>query len=142
MKKLLAIAVLFVGLTSLIPAKVTAQTSVIALRNPNSLALDTASQAAAEGPKTLIVKSTLKTINLVVKTTKISGTIAGRIDWQGSNNNVDFATIDTVALADASKNYTYKEVDKGWLYYRALITQTGTSSLSYSGTYYTTEPKR
>lgn len=112
-----------------------------ALINPNGLALDTGSQVAAEGPKTAVVKGIAKTFTIVLKTTKISGTIAGTIAWQGSDNGVDFATIGSAtALVDATANYQYKEVDKGFLYYKALITQTGTSSLSYSGTYYTTVP--
>lgn len=111
------------------------------LINPNGLALDTGSQAADEGPKTLQVNGTIKTIGVVLKTTKISGTIAGSVFVQVSNTGLstDFATIATIALVDATTNYEYKEVDKGFLYYRMLIHQSGTSSLSYSGTYYTTK---
>lgn len=115
-----------------------AQTALI---TPNGLGLDTASQAAAEAIKTPIVKGTAKTFSIVLKTLKISGTIAGTISWQGSNNGVDYAPISSTALVDLSTNYEYKETDKGFLYYRALITQTGTSSLSYTGTYYITVPR-
>lgn len=110
------------------------------LINPNGLALDTASQAADEGPKTAIIKPPCKTLGIILKTTKISGTIAGSLFIQVSNTGVstDFATIATIALTDATTNYEYKETDKGFLYYRTLIHQSGTSSLSYSGTYYTT----
>lgn len=113
-----------------------------AMINPNGLALDTASQAAAEGPKTVAIKGTVKTFSIVLKTTKISGTIAGTVAWQGSNDGISFSTIGSAtALVDASTNYQYKEIDKGFLYYKALITQTGTSSLSYSGIDYVTIPK-
>lgn len=115
--------------------KAHAQTALI---NPNGLALDTGTQAAAEGPKTAIIKGTAKTLNLFLKTTKISGTITGTIQWQASNNGTDFATVKTDTLLNATHNYTYKEVDKAYLYYKPLITQTGTSSLSYSGTWYIT----
>jgi hypothetical protein len=104
--------------------------------NPNGFAVDTASQAAEEGAKTLVLKGNIKTVGIVVKTLKISGTIAGTISWQASNNGVDFSTLSTTALVDASTNYFYKEVDKGYLYYKALITQTGTSSLSYQAVLY------
>src|SRR3569833_2149815 len=113
MKKFV-IGMLFAVAAAAFAPKVHAQT---ALTNPNGLALDTASQAAAEGPKTVAVKGTLKTFNIVLSTTKISGTIAGTVAWQGSNDGVKFATISTTALVDASTNYQYKEVDKGFLYY-------------------------
>lgn len=109
----------------------------IAMTNPNGLALDTATQAAAEGPK-LNTKGTFKTVSMVVVTTKISGTIAGTVSWQGSNDGVNYGTISTTALVDASTNYVYKEVDKAYVYYKALITQSGTSSLSYKASLYTT----
>lgn len=105
--------------------------------NPNGFALDTGSQAAAEGPS-LIVKGPKKTISIVLKTIKISGTIAGTVSWQGSEDGVTWYTISTTALVDLSTIYGYKEVDKGFYYYKALITQTGTSSLSYSAKIYTT----
>lgn len=111
-----------------------------AMKNPNGYALDTASQALAKGP-TIQVKGSHKTVSIVVQTLKISGTIAGTIAWQGSNDGVNYATISTTTLVDqvAPISYEYKEVDKGFLYYKALITQTGTSSLSYSATEYDTK---
>lgn len=108
----------------------------VIMTNPNGFSVDTATQSAAEGAKTSAIRGGYKTIAIVVKTLKISGTIAGTVAWQGSNNGVDFSTISTTALVDASTNYQYKEVDKGFIYYKALITQTGTSSLSYQAVYY------
>lgn len=108
-----------------------------AMTNPNGLALDTASQVASEGPK-LRVPGPFKTVSIVLTTTKISGTIAGTVSWQGSNDGVTYGTISTTSLTDASGAYVYKEVDKGYLYYKALITQSGTSSLSYKASLYTT----
>src|ERR1700761_6612614 len=132
-----------IALTALQAPKALAQTPAHAyslLINNNGLALDTALQAADEGPKTAIIKSSVKSLGIVLKTTKISGTIAGSVFVQVSNTGLstDFATIATIALVDATTNYEYKETDKGFLYYRMLIHQSGTSSLSYSGTYYTT----
>ena len=137
MKKFLLIAVAILGISAA-TQKVDAQ-SIKTMVNPNGLALDTATQAAAEGPK-VTVTGTAKTFSIVLVTTKISGTIAGTIAWQGSNDGVNFATIgSTTNLVDASTNYTYKEVDKGYAYYKALITQTGTSSLSYKANSYTSQ---
>lgn len=136
MKKLIMIAVV-----CLLAFTANAQNNTIAMTNPNGLVLDTASQAAAEGAKSKVTGSP-KTISIVVIATKISGTIAGTVSWQGSNDvdgpAASFVTISTTALTDATNNYQYKEVDKGFLWYRALITQTGTSSLSYKAQAYTT----
>lgn len=129
MKKLFVV-LLFVALGTITKAQ-------SAMVNPNALALDTASQAAAEGPKSFI-KGSFKTVSIVLVTTKISGTIAGTVSWQGSNDGINYATISTTSLVDASTNYNYKEVDKAYVYYKALITQTGTSSLSYKASIYTT----
>ena len=142
MKKLrILFAVAILGIATLFATKAGAQAYVknpAPMINPNGFALDTATQAAAEGPKTIALNGTFKTVSIVVVTTKISGTIAGTISWQGSNDGVNFATISTTSLVDASTNYLYKEVDKGFLYYKALITQSGTSSLSYKAVSYTT----
>lgn len=99
--------------------------------NPNGFALDTASQAAAEGP-VIATTTSSKTFSIVLQTTKISGTIAGTVTIQVSNDGVNYASLGSpITLVDATTNYSYKEVDKGYAYYKALITQTGTSSLSY-----------
>lgn len=136
--KIASILICAVALSVISPDQAKAQ---VALRTPNGLGLDTCSQAAAEAGKTLIVSGTCNTFTIVLKTLKISGTIAGTVSWQGSNDGVNYAALSSTALVDLSTNYFYKEVDKGYLYYRALITQTGTSSLSYSGTYYVTKPQ-
>lgn len=126
MKKLILICFAVLAFTTASKAQVATMT------NPNGLVLDTASQAAAEGAKAKVVNA--KKMDIIVVTTKISGTIAGTISWQCSNDGVNYATISTTALTDASTNYLYKEVDKVAPYYKALITQTGTSSLSYKAT--------
>lgn len=131
MKKFILLAICVLG-TFMAQAQISKP-----MTNPNGFALDTASQAAAEGPK-VAVTGNAKAFSIVLVTTKISGTIAGTVAWQGSNDGVNFVTIGSATnLVDATGNYTYKEVDKGYAYYRALITQTGTSSLSYKATAYT-----
>jgi len=133
MKKLLLIAAIAVLGTFTANAQ-----SIKSMANPNGFALDTASQVAPEGP-TVSVNGSAKVFSIVLVTTKISGTVAGTIAWQGSNDGVHYVTIGSATtLVDAAgvTSYTYKEVDKGYAFYKALITQTGTSSLSYSGTTY------
>lgn len=131
MKKIFFLVLFSVSLT----AAVNAQTQ---MTNPNGLTLDTASQAAAEGPS-IQVKGYQSTVSLHVPVTKISGTIAGSIKWQGSNDSgTTWFTIQSDTLTDATNVYGYSESPKKWGYYRALITQTGTSSLSYKGWEYQT----
>lgn len=117
---------------------VTSQAQTVAMVNPNALALDTATQAAAEGP-TLIVNNYQASMSIVLPVTKISGTIAGTVSWQGSNDGVSYWTITTTALTDATNVYGYSETPKKFKYYKALITQSGTSSLSYKASIYVTK---
>lgn len=109
-----------------------------AMTNPNGLALDTVTNATAEGA-TLQVKGFQSTVAIVVAVTKISGTVGGNIEIQGSNDGVKYATIDTIALADATKNYQWSSAPKKFLYYKANMAGTGTMSASYSATVYTTK---
>lgn len=109
--------------------------SQTAMTNPNGLALDTGSQAAAEGP-ILKVKAWVDIVSIQVPVTKISGTIAGTVKWQGSNDGVTYYTVSSDTLTDATNVYGFTQAPKAWLYYKALITQTGTSSLSYKAILY------
>lgn len=131
MKKILFIAVA----VCLFSAVSQAQT---AMTNPNGLALDTVTNATAEGP-TLQVKSYQSTVAIVITVTKISGTVAGNVEWQGSNDGVKYATIDTSVLSDATKSYQFNQSPKRFAYYKANIAGTGTLSASYSATVYTTK---
>lgn len=120
-----------------------AKAQAVNMINPNGFALDTCTQAASEGPVTPIVKGTCKTFNIVVYTLKISGTIAGTVQFQGSNDGTTFANVGTaVTLTDQAgvKGYTYSETDKKYLFYKALFIPTGTNAFSYKATYYVTYP--
>lgn len=129
MKKILALLVFFTGVYTVNGQQMT---------NPNGLALDTASQAAAEGPS-LQVRGYKSTLSITLPVTKISGTIAGSVKWQGSNDDgTTWYTISSDTLTDATNVYGYSEAPKKYSWYRALITQTGTSSLSYKGWVYVT----
>lgn len=137
MKKILALIAVILSVTFAQAQTPTANGNPGTMTNPNALALDTASQAAAEGPK-VTVKSYQSTVALEIVLTKISGTIAGTVKWQGSLDGTNWFTLQTDTLTDASANWGYTEAPKKWLHYKALITQTGTSSLSYKGIVYTT----
>lgn len=129
MKKLLIIM-----LVSVFAVATHAQT---AMTNPNGLALDTVSNSTAEGPL-LQVNNYKSTVSIVLLVTKISGTVAGSVKWQGSNDGVSYATISSDTLTDATNTYQFSDVPKKFMYYKALITGTGTLSASYKANLYTT----
>lgn len=114
--------------------------SQTAMTNPNGLALDTATQAAAEGP-TYASRGFADVVSFTIRITKISGTVAGSVALQGSNNiSKGYATIGTAdTLVDASQTLNFADVPKKYLYYKILITGTGTMSASYSATAYSSK---
>jgi len=109
------------------------------MTNPNGLPIDTVTNSTAEGP-VLQIASYQATVSMEIPITKISGTIAGVIYWQGSNDGVKYGNIGVDTLTDATNTYVYDESPKRYLYYKALISPSGTSSLSYSGKLYATKP--
>jgi len=113
--------------------------SQTAMTNPNGLVLDTVTNSTAKGC-VLQVKGYQTTVSLVVPIIKISGTIAGVIYYQGSNDGVKYGNIGVDSLTDATNTYTYDESPKRYLYYKALVSPSGTSSLSFRGTLYATKP--
>lgn len=113
--------------------------SQLAMTNPNGLTLDTVTNSTAKGC-VLQVKGYQETVSLVVPIIKISGTIEGVIYWQGSNDGVKYGNIGIDSLTDATNTYTYDESPKRYLYYKALVAPSGTSSLSFKGTLYATKP--
>lgn len=113
--------------------------SQLSMTNPNGLVLDTVTNSTAEGPM-LQMPSYQATVSVEIPITKISGTIAGVIYWQGSNDGTKFGNIGVDTLTDATNTYVYDEAPKRYLYYKALISPSGTSSLSYSGKLYATKP--
>lgn len=113
--------------------------SQTAMTNPNGLPIDTVTNSTAEGPK-LQMPGYQSTVSVEIPILKISGTIAGVIYWQGSNDGVTFGDIGVDTLTDATRTYVYDESPKRYLYYKALISPSGTSSLSYKGILYATKP--
>lgn len=117
------------------------QANPIAMTNPNGFAIDTITNATPEGPyvKVLGAQRTHVTINFQV--TKISGTVAGTMALQGSNNPTydatTFATIKNfgidslVTATNATNTYNFADVIGGFSYYRILWTGSGTMSASY-----------
>lgn len=78
-----------------------------------------------------------RALSIVVKVTKISGTVGGTISWQGSNDGTNYVTITTSSPSDASANYTYAiYTPAAYRYYRVSWTGTGTMSASISGSAY------
>jgi hypothetical protein len=70
-------------------------------------------------------------ISFVVVATKISGTVAGSLELQGSMDGVAFALIGSATTpADATKNYVFNTTQK-FVYYRISWVGAGTMSASF-----------
>lgn len=113
--------------------------SQTAMTNPNGLVIDTVTNSTAKGC-VLQVKGYQATISLEVPVTKISGTITGVVYYQGSNDGVKYGNIGSDTLTDGTDTYVYDESPKRYLYYKALVSPSGTSSLSFKGVLYATKP--
>jgi len=97
-------------------------------------ALDTVTNAGTKYAS-VSVGSPASAFSIVVKVTKISGTVGGTISWQGSNDGTNYATITTTTPSDASANYSYAiYTPAAYRYYRVSWTGTGTMSASIAGT--------
>lgn len=69
------------------------------------------------------------TANVIVK--KISGTVAGSLQLQGSMDNVEWTLIGTATTpTDASNNYSFNTT-VAWRYFRISWTGAGTMSASF-----------
>lgn len=133
MKKYIMIAVLAFGLLSLQSA--TAQ--VATLTGTSGLTLDTITNADATSFKTGKVSG--NNAYLIVKFTKLTGTVAGSVKWEGSLDNTVFFAIATDTLTDATNNYGHSfrkgaeaQGSAQWLYLRVTVATTGTSTASVS----------
>lgn len=112
-----------------------AEAQVASMIGSNSLTLDTLTNADASTFST--GKTSTTAIYFQVKLTKINGTVAGKISWNASLDNVTFFTVDTTALTNATANYG-RAFFKGaatatnvkYPFMQAVVTTTGTSSAS------------
>lgn len=132
MKKIFLI---IVSLSLMAFTKSEAQSVLSKMTNPNGASIDTATNATAEGP-VLKVAGYQSTLSIVLAVTKISGTVGGSVQWQGSNDGVNYGTISSTTITDGSVNYVYSETPKRYLYYKANVAGTGTMSASYSAWLY------
>lgn len=98
-------------------------------------ALDTVTNTGTKYASVLVGSTATKAFSIVVKVTKISGTVGGTISWQGSNDGTNYFTITTTTPSDASANYGYAiYTPHAYKYYRVSWTGSGTMSASISGT--------
>ena len=96
--------------------------------------LDTVTNTGVKYATVTIGNTATKAFSIVVKVTKISGTVGGTISWQGSNNGTDFYTISTTSPSDASANYGYAiYTPTAFKYYRVSYAGASTMSASISG---------
>lgn len=107
-----------------------AQTS---LTGTSGLTRDTITNA--EGTSFKTGKQINNQTDITVKFTKLTGTVAGTVVWEVSNNNTDFAIIATDNLTDASKNFAHTFVrgaetqgSAKFKFLRVTVTTTGTST--------------
>lgn len=135
MKRLIIICAI-IGLTA---TAVSAQGEAN-LTNPNGLTIDTATNAAAEGPATRLA-GYVKVVGFGLETTKISGTVAGKVYLQGATRSGHWLLpyLDSLTLEDASKNYRFEKTDPGFQYYRLTLVLSG-GNASYRGTLYARKP--
>jgi len=84
--------------------------------------------------------------SVVVKITKISGTVGGTMTLQGSHDGTNFVALTTqetatalatITPADASATRTWRIIGNPYRFYRVSWTGTGTMSASFSATAYT-----
>jgi hypothetical protein len=70
-------------------------------------------------------------ISFIVVVKKISGTVAGSLELQGSMDGTEFALLGTATTpSDASKNYKFSTTEK-YAYYRISWVGAGTMSASF-----------
>lgn len=103
------------------------------MTNPNGAAIDTVTNATAEGA-TLKVPGSYNSLSVTINLTKISGTVAGKVYLKVSNDGVGYGdnAIDSATLKDASATYQLSSSPKRFLYYKVEIAGTGTLSASYT----------
>lgn len=78
------------------------------------------------------------TTSIVVNVAKVSGTVAGTVVLQGSNNGADFRTLPTAVAASftatdvAAQGITWVLTGNPYRYYQVLYTPTGTMNATFT----------
>lgn len=117
-----------------------AQTSATPMLSSSGLALDTATNTTATYVA-LKVTGNYSFISVQYVATKISGTVAGTAVLQVSNDGTTYTTLEAGNVVETANSYTNTDVasqSKVWtvkeptyLYYRVLVTGSGTMAASY-----------
>lgn len=99
--------------------------------SPGSLALDSLTNVDST-TYDIIVNGPKSTVAFQVNTIKISGTIAGFVYVWGSADGTNFATarLATIALNDATYNYSFAQIGNPYQKYRVRIVTSGTSVIT------------
>lgn len=85
---------------------------------------------------TLQVKSSGSIISIQAVVTKLSGTVAGTVILQASNDGLNYVTIgsDTLTLSNVTTNsYLFTVSNHPYIYYRLKATGSGTMSATLKG---------
>ena len=93
--------------------------------------IDTLTNATSQ-TTTIAVSGKKANVGFQVNVTKISGTVGGSIDYQGTKDGTNYETLETDSLANASGVYGFSASYNGFTKYRIVITTTGTQSSSYT----------
>lgn len=109
------------------------------LSTPYNLPLDTAVNTTVTTLTSVACTKDNLTTSIVVNVLKISGTAAGTVVLQGSNDNTNFRTLPTAVAASftvtdiaAAQGITWVLTGNPYRYYRVQYTPTGTMSASFS----------
>lgn len=109
------------------------------------LGLTTEAQTFTFAGRDTVVNTGTKTLNLAVKgtnttgafqvvVTKISGTVAGNVIFQGSVDGTNFVNLDTLATTNvATQTEIFTDIPVKYPFYRMTYTGTGTMSAIISG---------
>lgn len=109
------------------------------------LGLTTEAQTFTFAGRDTVVNAGTKTLNLAVKgtnttgafqvvVTKISGTVAGNVIFQGSVDGTNFINLDTLATTNvATQTEIFTDIPVKYPFYRMTYTGTGTMSAIISG---------
>lgn len=127
---------------------VSAQTSVVqglySVPASGSQLLDTVTNATTVPMSSTIVKGAPNSTTVTVTYAKLTGTMAGVLTLQGSNNATDWTTASSTTytvLDQASQTTSWVLVGKPFLYYRANTVGSGTSTYTVKGQVMTVHPR-
>lgn len=124
-------------LTAIVAFSSTTQAQYADMLSASGATTETAVNTTAVYLRTISTKANTTT-SIVVNVTKVSGTVAGTVVLQGSNNGTDFRTLPTAVAASftatdvAAQGITWVLTGNPYRYYQVLYTPAGTMNATYT----------